>query len=357
MQDLNNDIGKKREIPFFFILGRPRSGTTLLSTMLDANPAVILPFECRLLMFFFPGYYKTRIWTEKKIRKFHRLVVNLNNIGSWRIDSDKLLHELLAHKNETDFRILLRTVYLNFNSFFAKEEILLTGDKNPLYCFYPGRLLKLFPDAKFIHITRDFRDQILSCKKMDFEAPVTALLAYRWKISIKRILKAAKSKPDLFFSIRYEALVAEPEKCLQDICRFLGIPFSAEMLNFHAKKDELLLTFPRESIQKYHQSLLEPVTTSKTDGWKTLMTESELNTAEAVVGKMAENSGYPRLNRQKSWPAYLKSLPWICYGCTDLFIRQMLDYFPVFIKNFFSGNRIVLAHLYRRINRALHGKK
>ncbi len=36
---------KVKSLPFFFIIGRPRSGTTLLRTLFDVHPNVIIPLE------------------------------------------------------------------------------------------------------------------------------------------------------------------------------------------------------------------------------------------------------------------------------------------------------------------------
>lgn len=41
---------KLDEIPFFFIIGRPRSGTTMLSTILDANRHTAMPIESEVII-------------------------------------------------------------------------------------------------------------------------------------------------------------------------------------------------------------------------------------------------------------------------------------------------------------------
>ena len=44
------DIDKINNIPFFFIVARGSSGTTMLQNILDANEHVILPTESRLII-------------------------------------------------------------------------------------------------------------------------------------------------------------------------------------------------------------------------------------------------------------------------------------------------------------------
>ncbi|NQU34666.1 MAG: sulfotransferase [Bacteroidetes bacterium] len=46
------------KIPFFFVVGRPRSGTTLLRTLFDAHPNVSFPPECQFIINLYPKYGK-----------------------------------------------------------------------------------------------------------------------------------------------------------------------------------------------------------------------------------------------------------------------------------------------------------
>ena len=59
------------QIPFFFIVGRPRSGTTLLRTLFDAHPNVTIPPECQFIVNLYPKYGKTSNWTESLLLSFH----------------------------------------------------------------------------------------------------------------------------------------------------------------------------------------------------------------------------------------------------------------------------------------------
>ena len=45
MQQKEIDINKIKELPIFFIVGSPRSGTTMLRTIFDAHPNVSIPLE------------------------------------------------------------------------------------------------------------------------------------------------------------------------------------------------------------------------------------------------------------------------------------------------------------------------
>lgn len=314
-------------IPFFFILGRPRSGTTLLASLFDAHPNVVLPSECPLIINIYRKYYKLTRWDKQVLLSFYADIVEQRKFESWRADLDKFKNDILACEGEATFEDLIKVVYLNFKSFFPKEEILLFGDKNPVYSIYPDELMKIFPDAKFIHLSRDYRDNILSIKKVDFEAPITALLAYRWRFATQRMLRAQEIHPQKFYRLKYEELVSDPGGELKKICNFLGIPFKPEALEFHKMKDELFENFDREHIERYHSSLLQPIKSDKIYAWRKTMPKRDVKIADQVVGRFAEKAGYEREFKKSGFPN-LVSLVWINYGRFAYFLRFVVDVLP-----------------------------
>ncbi len=178
--------------------------------------------------------------------QFFSNVISQRKFDSWNVDKKKLLNDLLLCEGKINFEELIKVVYASFPSFFDKDEIKIIGDKNPIYSIYPSRLVKLFPNAKFIHLNRDYRDNILSIKKVDFEAPFTGLLAWRWRYSAKLIEKTKQKNQEKFLTLRYEDLVSDPEKELKQLCSFLGISYQANVLQYHEKAKELFNDQKRE---------------------------------------------------------------------------------------------------------------
>jgi len=56
----------------FFILGRPRSGTTLLRTLLDAHPQVKVPPEYPVVLQLYKKYGRIRQWDETTLEEFKK---------------------------------------------------------------------------------------------------------------------------------------------------------------------------------------------------------------------------------------------------------------------------------------------
>ena len=177
-----------KEIPIFFILGRPRSGTTLLTTLFNAHPNVRIAPEFPILLPLYQRFKKVKDWDEEVIRSFvdhlfRRYVFNNRTLDHYMLDKEKYTNELLEMKHTGTVQDFLKTI--NYQSFtvYEKGKTLRIGDKNPVYSIYARRLLKIFPEAKFICIIRDYRDNFVSIRKLSelkMEAPILPLQVYRW---------------------------------------------------------------------------------------------------------------------------------------------------------------------------------
>jgi len=129
-------IKKIKQTPFFFILGRPRSGTTLLMTLLDASPATIIPVECPVIKNLYPKYGKKKFWTEKDLLEFYTDLTSQTFYNHYKFtdlnyDFDSIREDLLFLPGKNTFGELIKVVYSNYKSVFPKEEIRSIGDKNP----------------------------------------------------------------------------------------------------------------------------------------------------------------------------------------------------------------------------------
>ena len=281
-------------IPFIFIVGRPRSGTTLLRTLFDAHPNVAIPPECQFIVNLYPKYGKVINWNENDILDFYNELIHQWLFDTWKIDEEKLKNALLEYKGKTSYATMCKVVYLQYTSLFRKEDILLFGDKNPGYTIYTRLLQEIFPNAKFIHIIRDYRDNFVSIRNVDFELPFPSMVVQKWKYFYKRFEKDSKTDTSKYCAINYEALVSNPEKEMKSLCEFTGIKFTDEIFNFHLKKDEFLKAYPPGYIQSYHSSLIKKINTGKIGVWKHELKPYQVKMMDVTAGKVAELAGYKR---------------------------------------------------------------
>lgn len=300
-------------LPFFFILGRPRSGTTLLRTLFDAHPHVIIPPECPLILHIYPDYKKGILPNEKNIAALMHTLQGIHKFNDWNVDITALRYALLQCKKTLKFDQLIALIYLSVPSLYPKESPQYLGDKNPIYALYPKKLKSLFPDAKFIFLVRDYRDNILSILRLYPEFPVIATHAIRWREVFKKFHRMAVKHPHDFLLLRYEDLAEKPEDTLKKACTFLGITWSAHMLQFHAKGQEASLQHNAAFNEKWHPGLYQPIHTDTLGRWKKVMQEKDVRLVDTIVGKWAEIAGYQRASQCRSIPRYLLHWPAILY--------------------------------------------
>jgi hypothetical protein len=313
------DIAKVKDIPMFFILGRPRTGSTLLRTLFDAHPNVAIPQEWPMLLLLHFQFGKVKAWDKPTLEAFYQALFQPLRIPFWSIrnwpgiDLELLHTNLLRCEGQHTLETLLKVVYCHYNSFFDKKEILIIGDKNPAISNHPELLTQLFPTAKFIHLVRDYRDNLVSLLDVDFEMPNVTLLTYRWKYSYRVIEKSAALHPERFCTIRYEDLVSEPEPQFGRLCSFLGIPEDPSIFDFHTRKQELEACFPPEIIRRYFSSLMQPIDERKVGVYRQKLTTRQIRIADLVAGDSAEKAGYSRISTRFPVWDYLWVAPAIVY--------------------------------------------
>lgn len=343
---------KLDQVPFFFILGRPRSGTTLLRTLFDAHPDVCIPPECKFILDLYPKYGKKTNWTEQDLMEFSDDLVQQWRFNTWKIDLEKLKEDLLKCKGNAPYGRICKMVYFNYKSFFEKDEVLLFGDKNPGYTIYTKRLLKIFPEAKFIQILRDYRDNYVSVKDVDFELPVPSLVSTKWKLFYRSVKKMEIQYPDLFRTVKYEDLVDDPEKEMMALCEFLGIRYHAEMLDFYKKEDEVFKVYPKEFITRYHANLVKQVNKSRSGIWKEKLSQKEIRLVDLAVGRTAEEAGYQREYKGFDWLIWVQAFPGIMLAHILAILTKIVDKFPYQLRmNVLNRWPLHVAGFYLRVFR------
>lgn len=334
----------KTNIPLFFIVARGRSGTTLLSRIFDTHPNVLIPLEARFLQYVYYFFKDIKCWDKAAKDKLYEYISNFPE--KINIDNNKFKTNLESLNQTANISSVIELIYLSTFSVNPKEEIIMIGDKNPLYSLYIHNILKLYPQAKFIHLCRDYRDNILSfynVTEIDFQTKNAALLAYRWRFYNKKILLAKEKHPNQFYTIRYEDLVKEPEKHIHLICQFLDIDFKPEMLSFYKNVDEYN-EHTNASFTKIHASLHQPMTTDKVDVWKSKLAKKDIIIADFITGKVGTQLGYKKIGVKPNLFLFLKSLPMIIKGWGYVWTRYWLYKMPLIMKIATKVNKVLFQN-------------
>jgi hypothetical protein len=285
------DAGRK---PPVFLIGSPRSGTTLLHQMFDHHPALALPYESKYIATFHANLAefgdlhdeRNREVLIQSIEKFMRNAWLENETGEWIPGLSDAAPEL-ARKAEPSFAGVIDAIY----TFFAAQNgAQRWGDKMATFTRCMPAVLQLFPDAKIVHIIRDGRDVASSILPLSFGPNTSYVAAKKWRNFVQHGLEFADTHPGQVYTLRYEDLIDDPEKYLREICVFIDEPFSGEMLNYHKSGTKRV---PRKEI---HGQLNKPVNKERSARWKKDLTPDQIRVFEAVAGPLLKKLNYEIVN-------------------------------------------------------------
>lgn len=294
-------------IPLFFILGRTRSGTTMLRSMFDAHPNVTIPPEFPVL-----ASVKSLLnseWNVQTIERFVELAAANRKFVNIALKPDEIKDALLSEfeKNKSlTFKLAVKITLSLYRSAFHKDIVLALGDKNPLYSLYPKEIRQVFPDAKFIFLRRHLFSVVDSVRKTNFELHWPAVIALKWNNSLKKAQHEVEKHPLLCVCVRYEDIVTNPETELKVLCDFIGIPFTLQMLAFN--DPEKLSDIYGEALETAHKSLLNEVSSTSLPVWDSAPLRRH-RIAAAWAGKAIRKAGYGAIAFKCRWYYFLLGIP------------------------------------------------
>lgn len=290
------NIEEIEKIPFVFIVGRGRSGTTLLQNILDANEHVLMPIESRLIIYLKQKYFTKTKWTKKDILQFIDDIYLAKKFEKyWNIEKEILQKDMTSIPiDKINFNILCKIIYLHYQSLYKKKEIHIIGDKNPIYSIFVKDLAEIFPEAKFIHLIRDYRDNVLSNIKV-IKTELIPVATHGWVYYNNEIEKLKKTYPNIFLTILYEDLATSPNEITKTICNFLSIDFNPEMLHFNKVLEEKITSDSFDSTEEmhdFHPNLTNPINTNQMNKWRTAFSQKEVQLIEYIAGDFGKQYGY-----------------------------------------------------------------
>lgn len=250
--------------------------------MLDAHSELAIPSE---------SYFIPQLWDRHGPRPDRDAIVadlgRIARVREWNVHPDAVRRRLPA---DPSFAHVIGAVYRTYTHARGKPRF---GDKTPAYMQHLDLLEEVFPDAQYVHIVRDGRDAALSFVGMrrrprfNWARPRRlGDFACQWEYEVR----AARSFGSTvargrYLELRYENLVADPDRRLREVCGFLGLRFEPEMLEYHRGVDPSAL--------QDHPRLEQPPTIGLRD-WREQMAPRDVERFEAVAGALLAELGYAR---------------------------------------------------------------
>lgn len=232
-KDLFNDIKKIFNIGFFnkfkksgfkdstsiFILGMPRSGTTLIEQIISSHPKVYGGDELRFL----PNIVNKNFCDTNNLLKLNKI----------------------TQLNEIDLIRLGKEYIANIKSITTKKGKI--TDKLPINFKWIGLIKLILPNSKIIHVTRDPKDNCLSIFKnyfvnhqLNFAYDLYELCEF-YKIYSDLMEYWKKTIPNFIIDVKYENIVSNTNSEIKNLIKKCGLNWDNKCIKYY-KNQRLIKT-------------------------------------------------------------------------------------------------------------------
>ncbi len=255
---------KKNLYDPIFLIGFPRSGTTLLDSILRSHNSIEVLEEKPLVENFI-------IELEKKIN---------NDFSKLESISESFFHEM------REIYFDARSEYIKVN----KDKVYI--DKLPLNIVHVAEILSFFPNAKFILALRNPYDVVLSCFMQYFGANSAMLnftslkdTANLYDLVMSLWLTYVEKFPIKFHKIKYEQIVQDFDSTIVELLNFLELDWSSNLKEYYktTKKRGIVNT------PSYRQ-INQPLYNKSIGRWKNY--KNEFSDVKSILDKWTQKFNY-----------------------------------------------------------------
>jgi hypothetical protein len=279
-----NIPSSSRKLAPVFVLGSPRSGTTLLYDMLlSAGGFAVYLAESNVFNLLAPRFGDLSVRSNREQLVEAWLQSKLFRASG--LDAQAIRERLLAEcKNAGDFlRIIMAEIC-------AAQGMQRWAENSPEGMLYLPLIKRLIPDALFIHILRDGRDVAASLSRRRFVRAFPwedrhGLLGcgIYWEWIVRQGRGFGRTIPADYMEVHFEKLLAHPQETLNRIGGFIE-----QQLNY-----EVIQRVAYGSVETPNTSFDQDIRNFNPIGrWKTSFTSEQLLHFERLVGKTLVELGY-----------------------------------------------------------------
>ena len=290
-----------------FVVGTPRSGTTLTARILGRHPEFFMGGENH----FFEDIYARRSElgdpsTDRQARlRISQRLLDIYGRYNQHEDQDRI-NQYFSAGSENLERLNNCTSYRQFLDCFMETQAgaIRWGNNTPKDIFHVDAIREFYPDAIIVVCVRDLRDFLVSyglrwtvtseahrerLRKL-YHPVLTALL---WRSTALQLQRLQEVMPDSKLClVRYEDLVQEPEATVQRLCATCGLDYSADLLAVQADNSSL-----------GHGG--RGIFTRSVGSWRERLPAADAWLAEKTAGSLLARLGY---ERAAPWPGFVPLL-------------------------------------------------
>jgi hypothetical protein len=256
-----------------FIVGMPRSGTTLMQGIL-CNTGKYFPMP--ETHFFARAAYKL---PENNLSKKNRKRIRRKLIKKSKFEIDREFPDHLTTRKGI-FEYLVD----QFNTGGADTFL----EKTPRHVFFYSKILEYYPDARFLCMIREpknvVRSQLTNSSKLNKSVIRLSLLYNKIATAILKIVRHEN-----VMLVKYEELTGDTEPMLKHVCGFLSIPYDPGFVKNVAAPPEIV---SRHEFWKQKNIRQHRIMRNNPDKWKETLSPAQADAINFTTGTKAAKFGY-----------------------------------------------------------------
>lgn len=285
-QEIGNSTGMtgRRTAPVF-VLGCPRSGTTVLYHMLlSAGNFAIYRAESNVFNLLVPRFRGMHLAADRKKLLDVWLRSKLFRVSG--LDAGQISARIMSdcHSGGDFLRILMQEIA-------AQQGVVRWADCTPEHLLHMQEIKSQIPDALFIHIVRDGRDVALSYAKQGWSHPLAwdrddriGVAGLYWEWLVRKGQAQGESLGSDYLEVRFEDLVSKAQETLSRIGSFIDQDLNYETIQ---RAGIGSVSEPNSSFSGESEGTFNPVAR-----WKNKMSPEQISDFEALVGSALRHLGY-----------------------------------------------------------------
>lgn len=270
--------------PFPFLVGCPRSGTSLVRVMFASHPDVALVPDSRFVADLLPVFRRPTEPAPFDAARFVDAIYANEAFRRWQLPRSAV--ELSFHGDPpTSYAVAARRIYQLWTRRQGKARYL---DATMGNIDRVAALTMLFPESRVVHVVRDGRDVAASLLENGWVDRMEDAASY-WRETVGSARRTLAHLPaGRCYELRYEDLVRSPEPVLRAACDAIELPFDPAMLEYRRNATAVV----RASSQPHrHHFLVHPLMRGLRD-WRRDLPSAAVDRFEAVAADVLDELGY-----------------------------------------------------------------
>lgn len=306
-----------------FIVGSVHTGTTLLRNILDRHPDLLMILG---ESHFFEnleqiGRTYSDLDSNATLQEYVDFVLKLSKFGNAKATYKRheyTLSDLGLSRDEVHAIVQLARSAVRANpecahvAAFRATMTHLThtcgksrwGEKTPVHVYFIDSIVGMMPDVRIVELVRDPRSILASRKARSTDrwrstrAASGAIVidrvifdptldSFKWRSAISAGTRAKRKYPGSVLRIRYEDLVQEPTRTIEEICRFIGIRYDPQMLQ---------VGWVNSTTSIVNSPISSGIGTAAMEKWRESLSAGEITIIQKILRLEMNLLGYPSVH-------------------------------------------------------------